>query len=48
MNQGILRIQEIFHKYVAKVWLGTNFGDNMSRKLIKIVPRIYVKYNRKY
>ena len=25
INQRTLRIQEVFHRYIAKVWVGTNF-----------------------
>ena len=42
MNQEIIGMQEIFHGYVVRVQIETNFGTNKYRKLNKIITRKYV------
>ena len=40
MNQGLLGMTKLFHRYVIKVWLGVNF----SKEDYKIINKILVRH----
>ena len=39
MNPWMLGMQEIFHSFITRVWVGINFGSDICRKFGKIVTQ---------